>query len=118
MDEKSPGSSGSSDLGLDPKVSAMLAYLLGIVGGIVFYVISKDSYVRFHAMQSILLWVAMAIIWVIIFVLLIPFSFLFFLDWLVYLGFVALWIVLMIKAYQGDKYKLPVIGEMAEKYSK
>jgi len=117
MDEKSSGSSPSSDLGLDPKVAAMLAYLLGIVGGIVFYVISKDSYVRFHAMQSILLWIVMAVIWVVFFVISIPFSFLFFLDWLVYLAIFALWVVMMIKAYQGEKYKLPVIGDMAEKYA-
>ena len=117
MDEKSPGSSGPSDLGLDPKVSALLAYLLGIVGGIVFYVISKDSYVRFHAMQSILLWIAMAVIWIVFFIISIPFSFLFFLDWLVYLAIFALWIVMMIKAYQGEKYKLPLLGDMAERYA-
>lgn len=108
----------SSGTGLDPKVSAMLAYLLGIVGGVVFYVISKDSYVRFHAMQSILLSVALAIVYVIVWVLVIPFSFLFFFTWILYLGVLVLWIVMMMKAYSGEKYKLPVIGDMAEKYVK
>jgi len=111
-------SSGSGDTGLDPKVASLLAYLLGIVGGIIFYSISKDSYVKFHAMQSILLSVAIAIFYAIIFVISIPFSFLFFLDWILYLAVLALWILMMMKAYGGERYKLPVIGDMAEKYTK
>ena len=119
MEDEKPSqpSSGSSDTGLDPKVSALLAYLLGIVGGIVFYAISKDSYVKFHAMQSILLSVAMAIIWAIFFAVSFAIFYLAFITWIVYLGIAAVWILMMIKAYQGEKYKLPIIGDMAEKYS-
>ena len=110
-------SSSSGSTGLDPKVSALLAYLLGIVGGIVFYAISKDSYVRFHSMQSIMLWIVMAVIWVVIFVIGIFIPFIVLIDWLIGLAFFAIWIVLMIKAYGGEKYKLPIIGDMAEKYA-
>ena len=112
MDQKTQGSSST---GLDPKVSALLAYLLGIVGGIVFYAISKDSYVRFHAMQSILLWVAIVIIYLILFFLAMVLPFFWFIDWIVYVGIFAIWVLMMIKAYGGEKYKLPIIGDMAEK---
>lgn len=118
-DETSQGSS-SGGTGLDPKVSALLAYLLGIVGGIIFYAISKDSYVRFHAMQSILLSVAIIIIYAAFSIIgFLPVLWFFgWISWLVYLGFTILWIVMMMKAYQGERYKLPVIGDMAENYSK
>lgn len=111
-------SSSTGGTGLDPKVSSLLAYLLGIVGGIVFYAISKDSYVRFHSMQSILLWVAMAVIYVGIIILGLAIPFIWMLSWIVWLGFFALWVLLMIKAYQGERFKLPLIGQMAEKYSR
>lgn len=112
-----PGTSGGST-GLDPKLSAMLAYLLGLVGGIVFYVISKDSYVRFHAMQSIMFFAAVAVIYVAFIILGFIMPLLLVLSWIIYLGLLAIWIVMLVKAYQGDRFKLPIIGDMAEKYSK
>ena len=113
-----PKPSPSSETGLDPKVSTLLAYLLGIVGGIVFYAISKDSFVKFHAMQSILLWVAMGILWGVFLVLSFVVPFISFVTWIIYLGLVAMWIVMMVKSYQGERYKLPIIGDMAERYAK
>lgn len=116
--QPAPTGGSSSATGLDPKVSSLLAYLLGIVGGIVFYAISKDGYVRFHSMQSILLSVAMAVVYVGLMILSFVIPFFLVLGWLVGLGFFALWILLMIKAYQGERFKLPLIGQMAEKYSR
>lgn len=116
MAEETPSSSSST--GLDPKVSSLLAYLLGIVGGIVFYSISKDSYVRFHSMQSILLWVAVIIIYIAVFLIGMVVPFLWMFNWIIYMGLLAVEILVMIKAYQGERYKLPVIGGMAEQYSK
>ena len=110
-DENQPQSSGSQTM--DPKLSALLCYLLSIIGGIIFYMISKDKFVRFHALQSIFLGAAFIIFDVI--VLFVPF--LWFFSWIVYLGFLALSVVMMIKAYQGEKYKLPIIGDFAEKSS-
>lgn len=110
-DENQPSSSSSQTM--DPKLSALLCYLLSIIGGIIFYMISKDKFVRFHALQSIFLGVAFIIIDVI--VVFVPF--LWFFSWIVYLGFLALSVVMMIKAYQGEKYKLPIIGDWAEKNS-
>lgn len=117
MSEETP-SGGSTGTGLDPKVSSLLAYLLGIVGGIVFYAISKDSYVRFHAVQSILLSIAMGVIYGGVTILGFAVQFIFGISWLLYFAFLAVWIIVMVKAYGGERYKLPVIGDMAEKYAK
>lgn len=113
MDEHN--STPSNGTGLDPKVSALLCYLIGFVGGIIFFAISKDKFVRFHAMQSILLSVAVVVIWAIFFAISFALPFIFILTWLVYLAILALWIIMMIKSYAGEKYKLPIIGDMAEK---
>lgn len=107
-----PQSTGGSS-GIDPKLAALLCYLISIVGGIVFYMTSKDKFVRFHAMQSIFLGIAF-----VIFSILVTFiPILWFFSWIVWLAFVGLTIVMMMKAYQGEKFKLPLIGDMAEKNS-
>ena len=104
---------------LDPKVMAVLAYFLWLVGGIVFYAQSKNAFVRFHAMQSILFTAFAAVIYVffmtfgfLLWILLAPVSIL---TWMLIFG---VWIVLMLKAYQGEKFKLPIIGQMAERFIK
>ncbi len=112
MADESPTPSSSST-GIDPKLASLLAYLLSIVGGIVFYLISKDKYVRFHAMQSIGLGVA----YIIIFVIFMVIPWLYWISWLAWLAFVVLTIIMMVKAYQGEKYKLPIIGNIAERNS-
>ena len=116
--QEAPKPSSGGETGLDPKVSSMLAYLLGIIGGIIFYAISKDSYVRFHAMQSILLSIAIAVIYGIVAVISLAVPFFLFIDWFLYLGVIAIWILMMLKAYNGERYKLPLIGDMAEKFAK
>src|SRR3989338_3737567 len=93
-----------SGSGLDPNVAALLAYLLGIIGGIVFILIEKDNkFVRFAAMQSIVLSVAMFAIWFIL-MFLIPTlaiatggfgAILALLIPVVWLGFLIVWIMLM-----------------------
>lgn len=102
---------GKSSTGLQPNVAALLCYLAGFVTGIVFLVLEKDNkFVRFHAMQSIILFggifvLQMALIFTIVLIILVPL--------LNILSFI-LWIILMIKAYNGEMYKLPVIGNIAE----
>lgn len=115
MPEENQAPAGS---GLDPKLSVLLSYLLGIVGGIVFYLTSKDSFVRFHAMQSIMLSVAMIVVYIGFMILGFLIPFIWILNWILWLGFFIVWIMAMIKAYQGERYKLPIIGDMAEKYAK
>ena len=87
--------------------------LLGFVTGIIMLLVEKQSrFVRFHAMQSTMLFGGL-------FVVNIALGFIPILGWLVglILSFVAfiLWIILMWKAFQGEMYKVPYVGEMAEK---
>jgi len=103
---------------LDPKLAAMLAYLLGPIGGIVFYMTTKDSYVKFHAMQSIMTSVAIIIIFTGFSILAVLLYFFWSLLWILNLATFGLWVLLMIKAFQGERYKLPIVGEMAERYAK
>lgn len=86
-----------------------VAYLLGFITGVILLVVEKeDKFVRFHAMQSIVVFGLLFLIglipvlgWV-TGVILAPLSFI-------------LWLLLMWKAYQGEMFKLPVLGDFAEK---
>ena len=101
-----------SSLGLDANVAGLLCYLLGFISGIVFWVIeTKSPFVRFHAIQSTFVFVGLFVIQMAANV--IPF-----LDPLISalasLATLVLWIILMIKAFQGERFKLPIVGDMAE----
>lgn len=98
----------SQSTGLPKNTAAALAYALGWVTGIIMLLVEKDPLVRFHAMQSIVIFGALTII------SLVPV-----IGWalspiVMIIGFV-LWLVLIFKAYQGEKFKLPVAGDFAEK---
>ena len=98
--------------GFDENVAAALSYGLGWVTGLVFFVTEpKNSFVRFHAMQSMLVFGTACLAFLVC--LAIPF-----LGWIlsifVVYGSAALWLVLMFKAYQGERFKLPVAGDIAE----
>jgi len=101
--------------GLDENVAGLLCYVLAWVSGIVFLLIEQENkFVRFHAIQSIVVFGILNIAGII-------------LGWIPIFGgaFSAiigvlsfiLWIVLMVKAIQGTKYKLPWAGDFAEKRS-
>jgi uncharacterized membrane protein len=98
----------------------MLAYVT-IVPAIIFLVIepyNKSRFVRFHAFQSIFFAVAWTAIWIALsFVGMIPvLGWLTLLIWpLLGLGGLVVWIILLLKANQNQMFKLPVIGDMAEK---
>jgi len=92
----------------------MLAYVT-IIPAILFLILepyNKNRFVRFHAFQCIFLAVGLFVIQMVL-------AFIPIIGWLisllVSLGTLALWIVLLIKAYGGQMFKLPVIGDMAEK---
>lgn len=99
--------------GLEPNVAALLAYLFGWVSGLVFYLIEKDDkFVRFAAMQSILLSVTyFALVFIISFV---TFGFGWSLTYLLGLGYFGLSIYLMVQAYNKKEVELPVIGKFAK----
>ncbi|WP_317890238.1 DUF4870 domain-containing protein [Paenibacillus sabuli] len=101
-----------SSTGLDPKVAGLLCYAGIFVTGIIFLVLEKESrFVKFHAMQSIVVFGALTVINLILG--LIPF-----LGWLASLVLTPLsfilWIVLMLMALQGKWFKLPYAGDYAE----
>jgi uncharacterized membrane protein len=112
--------------GLSENVACALCYLLGLITGILFLVLepySRNRNVRFHAFQSILFFVAIAVIWMVwTFVsaglVSVPFlgamlSALIALA--ISLGTFGCWLFLMWKAYNGQRFVLPIIGPLAEK---
>jgi uncharacterized membrane protein len=101
-----------SSIGVDENLAAALAYLAWFVTGIIFLLIEKNSrFVRFHAMQSTLFFLPLAIAHVVL--LGIP-IFGWILGFFVWAGGLVIWLVLMFKAYQGDRFKLPIVGDLAE----
>jgi uncharacterized membrane protein len=102
--------------GLEPRFAAALAYLGGALTGILFLIIEKqDRFVRFHAMQSTITFLAVVVVH---FVLrgvpvigpVLTFAFV--------VGIVILWVILIVKAFSGERYKLPYIGDWAEQQIK
>ena len=111
-----------TSLGLDENLEGALCYLLLWVSGIVFFVVENNNkFVRFHAMQSILVFLPLSILaWIFggAFGLFWYGSGLFFfwwISWIIWVFVVILWLILMLKAYQGEKFKLPIVGDIAEK---
>lgn len=100
-----------SATGLDKNTAGALSYVLGPITGVIFLVLEKDPYVRFHAMQSIVVFVGLFVLqWVMAFtVVLLPLV-----PLLTLLGFV-LWLLLIYKAWQGNKWEVPVLGAWAKK---
>jgi uncharacterized membrane protein len=123
---------GKTALGLDANVGALLCYLpicaISLIYSIIVIVSDKDNkQVRFHAFQSLLL-TAIYIVVIIGVVIVggglvaatgsgILASLLFLVYGVVILAFLGLMIFGCIKGYQGGSYKLPIIGDMAEKWS-
>ena len=126
------GQVAKSSTGLDENIAALLSYIFGWVSGLIFFLIEKDSkFVRFHAMQSILFNVAVGVLcivlWIVTFILVVIASqlagalgsligLLATLFWFVVLGALLIaWILCLVRAYQLRYFKLPVIGNLAEK---
>ncbi len=104
-----------TDLGVEENIAGFLAYLFGWVSGlIVFLIEKKNKKIRFHAMQSMVfsgaIMLANMVLGFVPFIggLLLP---------IICLGGVIVWIILLVKTYQGSMVKLPIIGEMAEQWS-
>jgi uncharacterized membrane protein len=99
--------------GLDENVAAALAYALGWITGLVLLVAEPaNRFVRFHALQSVLVFGGLSLAWFI--ALSIPF-----IGWVVAIVIipivsVALWLTLMFKAYNGERFKVPFAGDIAD----
>jgi len=106
--------------GLEPNVAGLLCYVLVWITGLAFIILEKENhFVRFHAMQSIATFGPLSVL-CIIFWLLMAIPFIGAIFWLLnivtgILGLV-LWIILMVKAYQGERFRLPIAGDFAEKH--
>jgi uncharacterized membrane protein len=102
---------------MSENVAGLLCYVLGWITGLIFYFIDKRPFVRFHAAQSMVVFGGLTIIRIALGMMFITgtgFHTGFGLLALVsLLGFI-LWILLMIKAYQGEKYRLPVAADLAD----
>jgi uncharacterized membrane protein len=105
----------ASSTGLDPNLAGLLCYLAWFITGIVFLIIEKENrFVRFHAYQSLAVFGALFVLSIILPVIPRiggPLAF------LVGVGSLILWILLMVKAYQGERFKLPLAGDWAEEQS-
>lgn len=111
-EQKQRMTAGGSSTGLEPNVAGLLCYIGGWISGIVFLVIEqKNAFVRFHALQSIITFGGLTVAGAL-------------LGWIPYAGVVfgtvigilafILWVVLMVKAYRGELYKVPFAGQVAE----
>jgi len=131
---------GKSAIGLDGNLAAALGYPIGIIAIISLIIEKENKFVRFHALQAVLLfvaWFVVAIVLVIVNVIVgiifgvaasasgssggvmsLLFSLISLLIWaIVPLLFVIALILAAVKAYGGNLFKLPVIGNMAEKFT-
>lgn len=119
--------SSDTETGLDENLAGALAYILGLITGVLFLVIENDNrFIRFHAAQSIALHVAFIVLWIVLSVIQIVLgsipgiggvmSMLFnILIWMgVGLGGLALWLFVMYKAYNHEEFHLPVVGDIAD----
>jgi uncharacterized membrane protein len=114
--------------GLDENVASAACYVLGWLTGIIFFLMEKDNKtVRFHAMQSVLTFLPLTILyWIISMIISMMFfgagmygaygawGILYVITNLIAIVMLILWLVLMFKAYQGEKFKLPIVGDIAE----
>src|SRR4030042_2361198 len=105
-----------TSLGLDQNLAGLLCYVLGWVTGVIFLILEKNKFVRFHAIQSIVTFGAITIISIPLWLLgWIPWVGILFLiiSWFLWVFPFILWIGRLLNAYQGKKYKLPVAGNIA-----
>jgi uncharacterized membrane protein len=98
--------------GFDANVAAALSYLVGFVTGIIFLLVEKENrFVRFHALQSTLVFAGIVAIDILLQI--VPFLGALVVVFVVIPLSAILWLVLMFKAYQGEDFKLPLVGQMA-----
>jgi uncharacterized membrane protein len=118
---REPPASGS---GLEPNVAGALSYLFMPLTGILFLLLEKERpTVRFHAAQSTVIGVAAIGVWIVASILSAILAMIPILGWLAAvaiwmvlgLGGLVLWLVLMIRAYKGEEWHVPVAADYAQK---
>ncbi len=111
---------------MDPNISAGLGYLIPLVGLIFFFIEKQNRFVRFHTLQSVLLAVSGFVLFFVLFFVGIALAFvssnlgglILVLGYTVIpIGLFVGWLIAMINAFQGKIFKLPLIGDLAERWS-
>jgi uncharacterized membrane protein len=120
-----PAQSGTAAAGLTDNLAGLLCYVFGFITGILFLVLepyNRNKFIRFHAFQAIFfniaiiaVMIALSIVGVALHMIPMMWALMGLLHLVAWLGSLAVWIFLMIKAYQGQCWKLPVVGDLAEK---
>lgn len=114
-----------SSTGLAPNIGGLLAYILGPITGVLFLVLEKeDRFVRFHAMQSVVVGVALIAVSIAFSIFSSVLAFIPVLGWIVALvaglGLAVvsfgLWILLMVRAFQGREWQVPLVGAYARRF--
>ena len=117
----------SGTAGIEENVAGVLCYIFWWISGLIFLLMDKRPFVKFHAAQDIAFNIAMAavgiVFWIVVLflgfvtaILHFPIGFLTALLWpVIGLVFFGTWIFLMYKAYNHEMFKLPIIGDMVEK---
>jgi len=110
----------------DSNLLAALGYIIGVLAIILYFVKPNDKYVRFHALQSVLLWVGVIVVMVVFGIGTTILSLIPVINVLACItGVIAafFWVIGLIaalycawKSYNGEEYELPYIGAMAKKH--
>ena len=106
--------------GLSDSAASGLAYVT-LIPAIIFLVVApynQNATIRFHSWQSIFLGIAWIAVWMVLAIVgMIPFVN--FIDIILFplvgVGFLILWVIVMVNAFQGKRFNLPVIGDLAAK---
>jgi uncharacterized membrane protein len=111
--------------GLTDNLAGLLCYVLGFITGILFLVLepyNRNKFVRFHAFQSIFynvavfaIYIGLAIVGIALHFIPMMWALMALVHLVFSLGIFVVWVLLLVKAYQGQRWKLPVIGDLAEK---
>lgn len=106
--------------GLQENVAGLLCYIAGWVSGLIFLLIDKRPFVRFHAAQSIVTFGALTVLWIAMGMFVGGTLFLgglglfLLIFYVVRIAGLVLWILLMVKAYQNEKFRLPIVAGIAD----
>jgi uncharacterized membrane protein len=120
----SSASGGHTSIGLPANVAGALAYVLGPITGVIFYVIERENrFVRFHAAQSIAVSCVMFVLGIVLAIVGSILGFVPVLGWIVamllsvglWIASFVLWLFLMWQAYQGHEWEAPVAGAFARR---
>ena len=102
---------GTNSRRLEPRLAAVMSYLLGVMTGIILLRLERENrFVRFHALQSILYTATAVVTLTAVFL-----AGLHAISYVLLLGFVSVWFYVMYRAARGDYYQLPIVGWWAER---